>query len=162
MFKKEVTYTNFEDQEITETCWFSLSEADILELQLAPKEGLQEYMEHIMAEIDDHRTEVLAFIKQVLLKAYGVRREIGGKAIFTKTADDLLIFQYSGAFDAVYTELLKHPEEIYTFMRLAAPSKYRESLAEAEREGKLPTREQIENDPQKALALVTNAENSNS
>ena len=159
MYKREITYTDFQDVERTETCWFNLSEADMLDLQLAPKQGLAEYMNEIMADLDNHRTEVLDFIKKLLVMAYGVRREIAGKVIFTKTDDDKLLFQYGGAFDALYTEFLKNPNEIYAFIQGAAPLKYRNSFTENEINRTLA---QIEENPQKALEIVKNAENSNS
>ena len=162
MYKKEISYTDFEDNDHVEECWFNLSEGDLLDLQLGPKEGLVEYMQTIMADLDNNRTEVLNFIKKLILKAYGVRREIGGKTIFTKTEDDLLLFQYGGAFDALYTEFLREPGQIYNFMVGAAPAKYRANFEKAQRDGTLPTVEQIEENPQRALEVVKNAENSNS
>lgn len=163
MYKKEITYTDFLEEEHTETCWFNLSEADMLDLQLAPKQGLQEYMAEVMEDLDNHREEVLNFIKKLILKAYGVRREIGGKVLFTKTDDDKLLFQYGGAFDAVYTEFLKNPNEIYAFIQGASPKRYRDSFDEAQSSGKLPSIEQIETNPQQALEIIkSNAENSNS
>jgi hypothetical protein len=162
MYKKEVTYTDFEDNTRVETCLFNLSEAELTDLQLGPKDGLAEYMQSVMADIDNRREEVLDFIKKIILKAYGVRREIGGKVLFTKTEDDKLLFQYGGAFDAVYMDFLRNPQEIYTFMTAAAPAQYRARLQKAQQDGTLPTVEQIEENPTKAFEVVQNAENSNS
>lgn len=162
MYKKEISYTDFEDTDRTEVCWFNLSEADLLDLQLGPKEGLADYMQNIMADLDNRRKDVLDFVKSLILKAYGVRREVGGKSLFTKTEDDLLLFQYGGAFDAIYSEFLKDPKEIYAFMMGAAPAKYRINFEKAQREGSLPTAEQIEENPQQALEVVKNAEANNS
>lgn len=138
MFSKTITYADlFEEKEITETLWFNLSESEVQDLNIGPRGGLEEYMKGLMENIDDHREEVLDFMKKIIIKAYGAKMVVNGKMILNKNQDSKDAFVYSGAFDAVYLEILKNPETFLDFLRLSVNSKTRARIDEARKNGEL-------------------------
>ena len=70
MVKKVVTCKDYDGNEYQETCWFDLSRADLIEMDLEEK-GFIAKLEGI-AKSGDSQAMYKVF-KNVLLKAYGVR-----------------------------------------------------------------------------------------
>lgn len=65
MLKKTITYTNlFTDKEVTEDHFFHISKADLIEMEMSQKGGMQEYIERIIASEDG--ASIIAMFKRCL------------------------------------------------------------------------------------------------
>ena len=69
MFKKTITYTDYNDVERTETFYFNLTKAEVLEMELSTTGGLSVM---IQGSIDSKDTpQLIKIFNELVLKAYG-------------------------------------------------------------------------------------------
>lgn len=103
MLTKELTYVDFEDKSVTETLYFNLTEAELIELEISEgEEGLQAYLRKIVEEKD--RKQMWKWFKDIVLMAYGQRSE--DKKLFRKSDEMKEEFSQSAAFNALMTLLV--------------------------------------------------------
>lgn len=112
MFKKEVTYVDFNGTERTETLYFHMSvpEASRLEAKLGGK-TIEEYAKSLEADQDIEKS--LAFVELMILSSYGKKSE-NGKA-FLKTKDIVEEFEYSQAYAELFEEIILSPATAQQF-----------------------------------------------
>ncbi len=79
MLKRTITYTNFNDEEVSEDFFFHLSKAELVELEMSHKGGLSEMLERIIAD-EDGKTIIEEF-KNVIMKSYGKKSPDGKRFI---------------------------------------------------------------------------------
>lgn len=118
MLKKEITYENFDGDEVTETFYFALNRAEMAELEVTfGDEGLEAHFKKAVASGD--RGKIFSLYKHLLSRMVG-RRE---GSLFIKDESIQKAFLYSGAYDAMFVELFQHPEQILVLFREALPKK---------------------------------------
>lgn len=100
MLKKTVTYTNFDDEKVTEDLYFNLTKAELAEMHFGRQGGLKTFLEEIVKSGDD--AEIVKAFKDILLKSIGKR--VGGN--FVKNQEVIDGFLYSAAYEVVFLELL--------------------------------------------------------
>lgn len=98
MLKQTITYTDFNGTQRTEDLYFNLTEFELVEIQAESERGIQADLQDAIKDKDLRR--LLAFIKMLVNKAYGVKSEDGKH--FEKSDAILLKFQNS----ALYSDLL--------------------------------------------------------
>lgn len=105
MYKKSITFTNLDGESITKDFYFNLNKAEIIELQLTTKGGLENYLMKINNE--QNVEELTKFIKKLILLSYGEKDEDNIKFIKKKNgirlAED---FEQTDAFSQFYMELI--------------------------------------------------------
>ena len=69
MLKKPITYTDYDGNQRTETYWFNLDEAEILELQVRFPGGMSAMLQKMVEEQDG--AKILATIKEIIMRDYG-------------------------------------------------------------------------------------------
>jgi hypothetical protein len=94
LIKKTITYKDYNENEVTETFYFNLSEADLIELEVSKKGGLGEALKKVIAA-EDNET-LYAEFKKILLMSYGKRSDDGRRFIKNKELRDE--FESTGAF----------------------------------------------------------------
>lgn len=101
MLKREIKYTNFDDEEVTETFYFNLSKSELIELEVEREEGMSEWLQAII-ETKDHK-ELIAQFKRLVLLTYGQKSEDGKR--FIKNDQLREEFSQTPAYDALFMEL---------------------------------------------------------
>lgn len=101
MFAHKITYTDFDGVEKTETLYFNLTEAEVIQLELTESTGVSGKIRSIV-EAKDAVTMIRIF-KQLLDLSYGVKRD--GR--FYKSPELLADFQASAAYNIMFTGLAK-------------------------------------------------------
>jgi len=117
MYKHTVTYTDFNDVERTEDIYFNLSKADILGMENEISGGMKQRLEKIIASKDNQ--EIYKILVSIIEKAYGRKSDDGKR--FIKTADVLLDFQSSPAYDEFLLWLLANETNATVFMNAVIP-----------------------------------------
>ena len=81
MFKKTITYHDYNDQERTETCYFNLNKAELIEMEMTTSGGYTEMLNTII-KAGDVPTLFRTF-KDFIFKAYG-EKSADGKRFLKK------------------------------------------------------------------------------
>lgn len=98
MLKQTITYKDFNGTERTDVVYFNLSEFEVIQIQINSEDGIQEELKRAVAD-EDSRT-LLAFVKDLIHKAYGIKSEDGRN--FDKSPEIIHKFETS----ALYSDLL--------------------------------------------------------
>jgi len=126
MHKRSITYTDFEDEEVTEELYFNISKTELLRLEAEHNMGFDKYLEGLIKEKD---TKVLMKeFEGIILSAYGRN--------FVKSDEIKENFRNSAAYDALFMELFD-AEKMAEFLAAAVPKEVREAaLAERQKREK--------------------------
>lgn len=137
MVKKTVTYEDFNGTERTEDIYFHLNELELTELST-------ELPDEMVETIGEKPTEetaakallsslgtkgILEFVKNLLLKSYGVKSADG--RLFIKNEKVLDEFQYGGAFSEIVMELMTDDKAAADFVNNIIPAKLAAKLVDA-------------------------------
>ena len=136
MIKKTVTYEDFNGVETTEDLYFNLNELELTELAA-------DLPDDMIESVGDNPTEetavkalsslgtkgILEFVKNLLLKSYGVKSSDG--RMFIKNEKVLDEFQYGGAFSAIVMELMTDDKAAADFVNNIIPAKLAAKLVDA-------------------------------
>jgi hypothetical protein len=118
MYKKTLTYTDFNGTEVTEDLYFNLSKAELTEMNLSTKGGLVARMQAIAAS-DDGAILVSTF-KDLVLRAYGVKSADGRR--FIKTPELREEFTQTNAYSEFFMLLATDDKEAADFMNNVVPN----------------------------------------
>lgn len=125
MIKKEIKYTNFNNEEKTKTCYFNLSEAELAEMSV--DESFVEKLQKLTAKPNDGSTDneaILKVYKDLILKSYGEKSEDGESFIKEDENGRPLsyIFKQSAAFTALFMELTTNIDMAIEFTKGVLPA----------------------------------------
>ena len=123
MFKKTITYTDYNGEKRTEDFYFNLTKAEIAELQVSKNGTLSEYIQRIRQTNDI--PELAKLFKTIILTAYG-EKSLDGKYFWKerdghKLADD---FAQTEAFSDLYIELAQNDDAAADFLMKLIPTEY--------------------------------------
>lgn len=114
MLKKTITFTNLDGELITRDYYFNLNKAELMQIQMGTKGGLDKKLAKINSEQDVNG--LLDFIKDIILLSYGEKDEDGIKFIKKKNgvrlADE---FEQTEAFSELYMELVSGDDAAIKF-----------------------------------------------
>ena len=117
MFKKVVTYTDYNDVQRTETFFFNLTKAEVLEMELGTVGGLSAMIQGV---IDAKDTPALIKIfKELVLKAYGEKSADGKR--FVKSPELSEAFSQTEAYSEIFMELATNDEAASAFVKGITP-----------------------------------------
>lgn len=128
MFKKTITYTDFNGNERTEDFYFHLSKAELAEMDLSKAGGFQAYIERIIAAED--RETMVAIFKDIILKTYGEKDETGKR--FIKSEDLSTAFSQTPAYSELFMELVSDSDAAAAFINGVVPEDIREKAQQLE------------------------------
>lgn len=117
MLKKTITYTDFNDEEVSEDFFFHLSKAELVELELSHQDGLSAAMERIVAAADGKA--IIAEFKNIILSSYG-QKSLDGKR-FVKNAQLREEFESSEAYSTLFMELVMDADAAADFVNGIIP-----------------------------------------
>lgn len=125
MFKKTITFKNFNDEEVTQDFYFHLSKAELLAMA-ADGNAMVERINRIIATKDGHA--ILKEFRELIKEAAGIRSEDGSRFIKTDEAKSELMD--SPAFDELLMELATNADASAAFVRQLIPEKMQKEMQE--------------------------------
>lgn len=127
MYKKTVTFENFDGETVTEDFYFNLTKAELLELEVSEEGGFSETMQEIVKA--GNGKEIIAGFKRILLMSVGKRR---GQS-FVKNQEIREEFEGSPAFSELFMELATNAQAGAEFVNGVIPAGLAKQV-----EGQLP------------------------
>lgn len=118
MFKKTVTYTDYNGNERTEDFYFNLSKAELIEMELTIPGGMDGMLKKIIAAQDTGK--IIEIFKTILLKAYGEKSEDGKR--FMKSPEISKAFSETEAYSIIFVELAQDAGKAAEFINNIIPS----------------------------------------
>lgn len=133
MLKKSITYTDYNGDKQTDECYFNLSKAELLEMEMSEKGGFENYLQMLIAEKDNKK--IYALFKELILMSYGQKSADGRTFIKKKMVDGQMIrlrdeFEQTEAFTELMMELISGGDEAMSkFINALIPKEIAEQAA---------------------------------
>lgn len=125
MIKETVEYVDYDGNQRKEDCWFHLTEAEIVELELTTPGGLTKKINQIIEAND--MPSMIEIFKDLLLMSYGEKSPDGRR--FIKTAALKEAFKQTEAYSMIFMKLVTDAEAAAKFINGIIPAKAAEELA---------------------------------
>lgn len=116
MYKKTITYTDYNGKKRTEDKYFNMTEPEAMKLQYSVEGGYAAKLEEIKKNED--QGAALDFLEDILLRSYGEKTEDGG---FEKSAEITRRFKNSAAYPAIFMELATDTKAVEEFINATFP-----------------------------------------
>lgn len=129
MYKITKTYTNFNDEEVTETFYFNLTKAELAEMDISSY-GLGDYIKKIVDSKD--RRELINLFKELLVKSYGIKSEDGRE--FRKNQAIRDRFTSTNAYSEIFMELATDEEAAAKFVEGIMPRDIQNKIVASKKE----------------------------
>lgn len=126
MYKKTITYTDYNGSERTEDFYFNLTEAELAEMQMSVNGGFAKMIEDV-TKAKDVRS-LINILKDIIIKSYGIKSDDGRK--FMKKPEYVDDFVANPAFSSLYMELATNEKAAAEFINGIIPANL---LAKAEK-----------------------------
>ena len=128
MLKKTITYEDWNGKVRTDDFYFNLTRVECAELEfgLGPGKSLTESFQTLIDNND--MGVIIATIKDILLKSYGIKSEDGKR--FMKSQEIRDSFEQNPAFEIVYMELATNAEYAADFLTSIIPKSFSEQLGD--------------------------------
>lgn len=117
MYVKRLTYKDFNGTERTEDFYFSLTEAEALEMELTTPGGVVAMLQKIIDEKDTKK--MIEYWKNFLVTSYGEKSPDG--KYFVKDPEKTKMFTYSKAFSDLFVLFSTNDIEAAKFVRGILP-----------------------------------------
>lgn len=117
MYKKTITYTDYDGVERKETFYFNLTKAEIAELELETPGRFSNYIQQIVDS--KSTTELIQLFKKFIKVSYGVKSPDGRR--FIKSQEVLDEFMQTEAYSELYMELVSNTDSAIEFMNGIMP-----------------------------------------
>lgn len=117
MFKKVVSYTDYNDVPRTETFYFNLTKAEVLEMELSTTGGLSAMIQGVIDAKDT--PQLVKIFKELVLKAYGEKSPDGRR--FIKTPELTEAFSQTEAYSEIFMELATDDKAATAFVQGITP-----------------------------------------
>ena len=124
MYKKTITYPDYNGEEIKEDFYFNLTKAEILEMQLEKEGGLAE---KIQAIVDSKNIpELIKIFKELILRSYGKKSDDGKR--FIKSPELSREFTQTEAYSELFMELATDSDAASAFINGIIPANLAKEL----------------------------------
>lgn len=117
MLAKKITYVDYDGNERTETFYFNLSKAELIEMQLSVDGGMEKELQRMIDAKDV--TQLAASFKKVILKSYGEKSPDGKR--FIKSPELSEAFTQTEAYSDLFTELMSDADKAADFINAIIP-----------------------------------------
>ena len=125
MIKQDITYTNFEGEQETETLYFHLNKVELMEMQVSEKRGLAQYITDIQKA--ENNKEIFRLFKEIVLSSYGERSEDGKKFIKNERLREE--FEGSLAYEELMVKLVTEADFASKFVNGIMPAGMADQIA---------------------------------
>lgn len=137
MYKKTITYNDFDGNERTEDAYFNLTKTEMIEFALDLPDGVSNTVDKDSAEMDTDKAAskianmlgkkgVFNFIKDLILKSYGIRKEDGRR--FEKSEQIRAEFAQTMAFESIMDEFMSDDIAAAKFVKAVIPAKVADKM----------------------------------
>ena len=127
MYKKTITYTDFDGVERTEDFYYNLTKAELFDLNFKHPGGLANHIRRIMAAQDN--PELLRVFQEIIDISYGEKDETGRRFIKSKELTDA--FKQTNAFSIFYMELAMDSDAAAAFINGVVPADLADNVSAA-------------------------------
>ena len=127
MLKRTETYIDYDGNQRTEDFYFNLSKAELAELKMSKKGGLDKMIERIIQEQD--APEIIKLVKEIILMAYGEKSDDG--KYFRKSKEISEAFAQTEAYSNIFMDVCSTPDSAVNFFNSLLPADLREQIEEA-------------------------------
>ena len=153
MLRKEVTFEDFNGVNQTEECFFNLTKTELIEMAMDLPEGVSESVGDDPNNIDEEKAVgklmetmgnkgVLKFIKDLVLKSYGVKSADGRRFMKVDENGKPLSIEFSQtmAFETIIDEFMSNDIAAANFVNGVIPQSLADKMPAAKKPGpkKLP------------------------
>lgn len=102
MFKKSISYTDYNGEKRNDTFYFNLSRAELMEMELSTQNGVEEMIRMMIATKDN--AKIVQTFKDLIMKSVGIKSEDGRRFIKSQAIRD--DFEQSEAYSEFLMEIL--------------------------------------------------------
>lgn len=117
MIKETITWKDYEGEERTEDFYFHLTQAEVVEMNLAIPGGVEKLLKNIIDE--KNIPKIAEYFKIFINKAYGKKSPDGRK--FMKSQEILEDFMFTEAYSIFYMSLATNAEKGADFINKVLP-----------------------------------------
>ena len=117
MVKKEITYEDWDGVQRTETFYFNMTKAELMEMELTTEGGLKNRLEKVAKKKDI--PELMKFVKEFILMSYCEKSDDGRRLIKKKELAEA--FTETAAYDILFMELIADEEAAGNFINAVLP-----------------------------------------
>ncbi len=126
MYKKTITYEDYNGVKRTEDFWFNMSKAELMRMDMSTTGGMAELIRKMMRESDNKKLTEL--FEQLILGAYGEKSADGRR--FIKSQELIDDFRQSEAYSELFFELATNTDAAIEFVKGIVPSNLADQLNE--------------------------------
>lgn len=126
MYKKTITWTDFEGEERTEDFYFNLSEAEITKMELSEVGGLRKKIETVVQAKDV--PSIMNTFEDIIKASYGVKSPDGRRFIKSKEIYD--DFAQTEAYSQFFMQICSDADEAAKFVNGIIPAKLKAQMEE--------------------------------
>lgn len=134
MYKKTITYTDFDGNKRTEDHYFNLMQSELLDMQTSVQGGFYSLLQKIIASQD--QPALMKVFKEIIKKSYGIKSVDGRR--FEKTEEIFAAFEQSPAYSELYMELVTNDKAAAEFINGIIPADLAERVAAEQAKGNIP------------------------
>lgn len=128
MRKEVITYTDFNGESRTETFYFNLTEAELVEMDMTTVGGMREMLSRIIQEKDNSR--IIKEMKHIIALSYGKKSDDGRRLIKNDAVlDD---FRETNAYSQLFMRLATDDKFAAEFINDVIPETIKNRKAEKE------------------------------
>lgn len=118
MLKKEITFTDYNDNPVTKIYYFNLTKTELIKMEISGSGGSMG--EHVRRIIEAKNNEELVVVfEKIILGAIGRRSDDGER--FDKSEEITEQFKCSAAYDALFIEFLTNSSSAADFINGLVP-----------------------------------------
>lgn len=134
MITKTITYTDYNGEENTEKFLFNLTKAELMEMQVSKKGGMDKFIERIIEEKD--AKNLVGYFKEIILLSYGIKSDDGKRFIKNDEVRDE--FVQSPAYSELFMELATNADKAAEFINGVIPQSMLNEIEKMQEKGELP------------------------
>lgn len=117
MYKKTITYVDYDGTERTEDFYFNLTKAEVTMMEIGTTGGMKKMLEKIVAEKDNKR--MIEIFQDMIKRSYGEKSADGKR--FIKTPEVVEAFTQTEAYSELFMELASNAQSAAAFINGIVP-----------------------------------------
>lgn len=118
MLTKEITYTDLNGNERTDTYYFNLTRAELLEYDSSFEDGVLNYLTFLTKNGEKMKGKLVLAFKDLILRSYGEKTPNGR---FVKNEELREAFAASEAYSELFMEVVSSEENAANFINAIIP-----------------------------------------
>lgn len=135
MLTKEITYTDLNGNQRTDTYYFNLTKAELIEYDSSFEDGVLNYLTYLTKHADRMKGKLVLAFKDLILRSYGEKTANGR---FVKSEELREAFAASEAYSELFMEITSSEENAAAFINGIIPQIPAEDKAKAANVTPLP------------------------